>query len=47
MLRGGCRKLVGDGKIVGWIVVGKGVGLEGRGVGQEGRLQGRRVDMKA
>ena len=31
MLRGGCRKLVGDGKMVGWIIIGKGVGLGGRG----------------
>ena len=31
MLRGGCRKLVGDGKMVGWIVIGKEVGFGGRG----------------
>ena len=33
MLRGGCRKLVGDGKMVGWIIIGKGMGLGGRARG--------------
>ena len=31
MLRGGCRNLVGDGKMVGWIVIGMGVGGRARG----------------
>ena len=34
MLRGGSRKLVWDGKMVGWIVIGKGVGF---GVGSRAR----------